>query len=276
MWHTINSELRVQRARALRSIGLTIRIRRGCGYSNTMKTNEGIKPTPSRGVNRPSSPRLIAIASSVLSVIVVAGYYYFFAERGISRIGEKNETAFFSRTPERAAESFLTALTDNKIELALNLCKNGARNSVLDRSIFHHLTRAEEIFTKTTQTGKTRFGGRENDFVEPAVESRKSNESTPKAAINRSPSASDQSSGERNTSRKGKARRREPVMRNGDYRLSEPLIFTAYESHSEEKDRVLLVGTLKSKNTGRIYFSNVKVTTERSNSLWYVTRVRFK
>ena len=216
-----------------------------------MKTDEGTKPTPSRGFDRPSSPRLIAIASSVLSIIIIIGYYRFFAKKGISTISEKDKTTFLSRTPERAAESFLTALTDNEIELALKLCKDGARNSVLDRSIFHYLIRAGEISTKTTQIGKTRFGDQENDFVESGIESHKSNGLTPKAATNRSLSAGYQSSGERNTSRNGNALRLEREMHNGDYRLPEPLLFNVYESHREKKDRVLLIGTAKGKNTRR-------------------------
>ncbi len=240
-----------------------------------MKTKAGTKPTSTKVADRIVSPRLIAVFSSVISLTIVAGYFVFCDKKKIDEISEKDETVYLSRTPEHAAESFLAALTDNDIERALRLCRGSAKNAVLNGSVFR-LMETEAYPRKTRQLEKARFQKSTKASTYPADESRASVGTTPKGTTTRSSTARDQSTGRERPFPTGGFPRAAPKKRNSRFRLPEPLLFAVHESHRKGVNRIILIGTSKGKNTGRVYFRDTDMSLERSDSRWYVTRIRFK
>jgi hypothetical protein len=241
-----------------------------------MKTNAGTKPTPTRGANRIGSPLLVAIISSGISFIIVVGYFYFFSKKVIDENDEIDEMDYLSRTPERAAESFIVALSENEIELALRLCKGSTRKALLDGRIFRHLTATVKYAEKTRLTEDKSIRRSITASGDSTREPQKSLGITPSLATTRFSAARAQSTIEQKPSSNSEFPRIDPRMRNKHYLWSEPLVFAIHESHREGKNRILLIGTAEGKNTDRVYLRNIEVTVQISNTHWYVTRVRFK
>jgi len=241
-----------------------------------MKRNAGIKPTPSRIAIRISSPLLVAIVSSSISLVVVVGYFYFFNKKVIIEIGEIDEIIYLSSTPERAAESFFTTLSENEIERALKLCKGSARKAVLDGSFVRLMKQTEERAKRIPGIEETNVRSSTGISIESANKSRKPLESTSKGVTTRFVMDNERSTEKRDSFPKGELLRDELSRSTTHYRPPESLFFSVHESHRKEKNRVLLRGTLQGKETARVHFRNIEVSMENSNSRWYVTRVRIK
>lgn len=238
-----------------------------------MKKNAGTEPTPSRVATRISSPRLVAIVSSSISLTIVVCYFSFFAKKGIS---EKEEINHLSNTPERAAENYIAALSENEIESALRLCKGSARKAVLDGTLFRHMKQAAEHVKESLRTETTNVRRSTRISIDSDNESQKPAKSISKVVTTRASTDNDRSTEKREPVLNGEFLRTKSSTRNTRFRKPEPLLFSVHESHREEKNRVLLIGTAKGKKSDRIYFPNIEVIVEKSNSRWFVTRFRIK
>ncbi|MBN1654817.1 MAG: hypothetical protein JXA30_13680 [Deltaproteobacteria bacterium] len=184
------------------------------------------------------------------------------------------EVQYLSRTPERAAEGFLAALTRNDIKLALALSRGKARQKVLDGTIIDDLA---DYWPKPLELP----GGESVNSL--SVENRTDLRNKPRALT--APTRRGETvRGRKRYDKPEKGQKpvlhepslkAEPRTANTRERLREPLLLVVQESHRNATDRLILKGAIESNNARRVRLGEVEMEVIRRGQRWYVAGVRF-